>query len=394
MNSECLTYMFKGKIFDDIALHYATNADNMRLLHLFNPSQEIALADNSTSFTPKRMVRMMEEQMWNFPIWYADKNDLILKFDNQIVDIKGNTVDYIPDNTIPLPWGWNKAVRQRFIKLGIDSKLMPDESYIDSLRIMASRKFCANYIHKLIPCFNNMENIVGQNMTFVDDISYLQEMKPDELIFKQLWSSSGRGNFVANPKDADAAKRLQRNVAKQGGFVADVFYNKILDFAMEFYVYHNGEVEFLGYSVFKTEANGKYEGNMIKEQAELRNIIISQLGDHNLLDSIKTAHLNLIKKYISGRYVGFIGVDMMVVDLDGKRACHPCVEINLRMNMGIVAMNAYQRLRRDLEVGIGGIGDSELGACLRSSTRSFDEVMRERGFHTSLKSCLISIKYS
>ena len=84
--------MFKGKIFDDIALHYATNADNMRLLHLFNPSQEIALADNSTSFTPKRMVRMMEEQMWNFPIWYADKNDLILKFDNQIVDIKGNTV--------------------------------------------------------------------------------------------------------------------------------------------------------------------------------------------------------------------------------------------------------------------------------------------------------------
>ena len=41
-----------------------------------------------------------------------------------------------------------------------------------------------------------------------------------------------------------------------------------------------------------------------------------------------------------GRYEGIVGIDMMVVR---GGLIHPCVEINLRMNMGVVAMKLYEK---------------------------------------------------
>jgi hypothetical protein len=40
-----------------------------------------------------------------------------------------------------------------------------------------------------------------------------------------------------------------------------------------------------------------------------------------------------------GQYQGIVGIDMMVVR---GGLIHPCVEINLRMNMGVVAMKLYE----------------------------------------------------
>ena len=44
-----------------------------------------------------------------------------------------------------------------------------------------------------------------------------------------------------------------------------------------------------------------------------------------------------------GSYRGPLGVDMMVVDVDGMRAVHPCVEVNVRRTMGMVAVDVARR---------------------------------------------------
>ena len=112
------------------------------------------------------------------------------------------------------------------------------------------------------------------------------------------------------------------------------------------------------------------------------------------LGDLKNAHLQMLKHHLAGKYTGFVGIDMMAVDMNGKRKCHPCVEINLRMNMGIVAMEVYRRRLRDGSGSGTGSGALVDGAWRISSNRSPEDDIRERGFHTFLKSFFISIRYS
>jgi hypothetical protein len=43
-------------------------------------------------------------------------------------------------------------------------------------------------------------------------------------------------------------------------------------------------------------------------------------------------------------YTGYLGVDMMIYrDADGGLRLNPCMEINLRMNMGVVSRIVYDR---------------------------------------------------
>ncbi len=387
--------MLRFKIIAELSNKYATDPSHTAILHLFNPSQEIALADGSINFQPKAMVKLMESQLWDFPLFYADKGDYLLTPDNSIVDLNGNRIDGPTTDLIPFPWGWNKVVRRRFISCGISDKFMPTDYQIEQLRELASRKFCVQYIRNLLKHIDShkYENrLVGYDMNFSSH-NELNGLPDKSLIFKQLWSSSGRGNFVASIKDSSTAIRLSGFIRNQGGFVYDFFYTKILDFAMEFYVFLDGSVNFVGYSVFKTDNKGKYEGNFLIGQKDMENMILDKLQDPTLLLTVKNAHLSLLKASLAGKYTGFVGIDMMIVDNDGIMACHPCVEINLRMNMGVVAMKTYRRLRW-LDDGDGNIGDSEDGAWWRSSIRDSEDDKRERGFHTDLKSCLISIKYS
>ena len=53
-----------------------------------------------------------------------------------------------------------------------------------------------------------------------------------------------------------------------------------------------------------------------------------------------------------GKYVGYLGVDMMIYeDESGEFGVQPCVEINLRYNMGIVSI----ALQRYLQEGVEGV---------------------------------------
>ena len=113
---------------------------------------------------------------------------------------------------------------------------------------------------------------------------------------------------------------------------------------MEFYASECGVISFVGYSLFRTNPAGSYEGNsLLSDQA-----IEEQLSAFISLEDIYKLRDELIQVFstrIAGCYNGYLGVDMMICRFESSPTyrIHPCVEVNLRMNMGVVAHSLYQR---------------------------------------------------
>ena len=93
-------------------------------------------------------------------------------------------------------------------------------------------------------------------------------------------------------------------------------------------------MDFLGYSVFHAAENGAYGYNIVESQERLvQRIDVDHTLLHALIDYHKI-HLALTA------YRGPVGIDMLKTS-DGS--IHPCIEINLRMNMGILAILLEQQ---------------------------------------------------
>ena len=385
------------RIGQDLKLKYGIKPEKkIALIHCFNPSHEIALAANKNNFMPKGNVQDMERQLWYAPYLYMNDDDIVFNHhENKFYDANHSIVDIrnINDTVLlPCPWGWNLNVRKWFEKAGVSQSLMPSKLEIAKIRELASRKFAAGYINLI---FKNKywkgikQRLVGHNMTFVENIKQV-EWKADNMIFKLPWSSSGRGIYIARKDDERAEEKIQRMISSQGGVLADIFYDKLIDFAMEFYLGYDGDVDFLGFSIFNAMQQGKYAGNMVDSQKVIKLAIANTLGDESLIDHVLRAHLFTIKNTLAGAYNGVVGIDMMVVNTEDGVKIHPCVEINLRLNMGIMAMEAYRRFFFFDLVEVG----SEEGAVRRSSIFDPSDDSRERGFHIGLRSRNISIWYS
>lgn len=336
----------------------------MPKLHLFNPSHEMALAANTAQYTPTKTVAKMERDMCRLPLMWAAPDDFVLTPDG-IINTKGDIVQLSAD-MIPEPWGWNKAVKRRFLQLGVAEELMPTDAELELWRTFASRRWAAEYAEHLYSVQANTGFLVENHMHFCltneDLASWIDGNKGHEYILKSEYSSSGRGNTIGRMRPAPV--------------LADRFYEKTLDFALEFEIKET-EVCYLGLSVFQASRQGKYESNYRLPQAKLQQILISHIdaegvagngsagicGDFSVgicgddsagisrddvsiggalrLTKLISMHRALLSTHLLGRYRGIVGIDMLVTD---KHLIHPCIEINLRMNMGVVAMKANRNI--------------------------------------------------
>jgi hypothetical protein len=168
-----------------------------------------------------------------------------------------------------------------------------------------------------------------------------------QIVVKSPWSSSGRGVHFSLQKGW-----INNVIKQQGSVMVEPYYNKVKDFGMEFEVDEEGEVHYLGLSLFHTK-NGAYIGNLLTtEQAKREQM--ARYVSLRLLDEIKQ---RIIDNVQLGDYVGPFGIDMMIVNshlspLTSHLLLHPCVELNLRRTMGHVALsitppdNDYRKVMR------------------------------------------------
>ena len=102
---------------------------------------------------------------------------------------------------------------------------------------------------------------------------------------------------------------------------------------MEFWL-RDGVAEYAGLNVFRTDAHGHFIDNVIGGEQSSETSVASILSRPESLVEIRNHFLWLLPR-LAPWYNGPVGVDMMVLS-DGT--LDPCVEINWRMTMGMVAV--------------------------------------------------------
>lgn len=118
--------------------------------------------------------------------------------------------------------------------------------------------------------------------------------------------------------------------------------NKTMDFAALFHV-TGGIVRFKGLSIFQAERRGMYTGNIVAPQSYLE-IILSNHANINKLHAIIINLEKILSDLLTDKYNGWLGIDMMTYMDDGVEKIMPCVELNLRMTMGIAAMKIQEKI--------------------------------------------------
>lgn len=322
-------------------------------MYLFNPDNDLALANFSANYTPPASAALMAAELALLPVWYSDgapviavgeQHQLYLEVVRQSLPITSSLVSYneISKHTHQpiIPWGWNPALRKRLLSCGVQEERLPSPAELQLLRDYSGRQHAVRMLSELQredPAFCGESHYV----TSLDQLlAYLSSFSGDKLL-KMPLSGSGKGLTrimgSITDKQTDWCRRVIR---EQGGVVAEPVLNKVADFAMEFYL-NQGDCRFTGYSLFRSAKSGAYSGNELLSD---RNIVekLSALVPVDRLHRLRETLLQKLSTFFPF-YTGYAGVDMMICDTDMGYRIQPCVEINMRMNMGMVARHFHDQ---------------------------------------------------
>lgn len=321
-------------------------------IKIFNPEHDLALASNSESFIPPASAAKMAFDMNLLPFWYSEHDMILASRDMSAwqkeiagqLGISNSIICRINAGMMPEeeaePWGWDKAVAKRLAEAGITR--IPDAVTLDRIREMSSRAFSIKLLERL----RKIEGTCGERFMITErqQLDNIMSERHNGIILKSLWSSSGKGIIWCRDRIYEQnMKRAESEIKKFGGITCEPVYDKVKDMAMEFRI-DKGDVAFSGYSMFNTNAYGNYESNDIKKSDTIENELCRFVSKMTLT-SVKNNIIMFLKENVAPHYNGTLGVDMMICNGPDKSfMIHPCVEINLRMNMGTVALAIAGRM--------------------------------------------------
>lgn len=325
-------------------------------LYVFNPDHDLALANQDVNYMAPRSARQMARDLALLPIWYAQPGSFVLahsayngfyldeastRFEGLPVLLTEPEVEVIP-GLRPDPWGWDPAITKRLSTIGIHEDGLPSVDYLKWIRKMSHRSFAIELLDLLIP----HERFCGESF-YYSDIYELRRFVESRrtCVLKSPISGSGKGLYWSKGRFTPHMRSwCEKVIERQGGVIIEPVYNKVNDFAMQFYACEDGSVKFAGYSLFQTGMNGAYEGNRMLSDESIEQIIAEVIPLHVIHELRQTLEEELQKR-IGGVYTGYLGVDMMLCRFREKPLyrIHPCVEVNLRMTMGMTARCLYDR---------------------------------------------------
>lgn len=338
-------------------------------LYIFNPQHDLALANYSAYYHAPKSALTFAHDLALLPLWYAPtQSDIVAETTdldwlreqkvhfNQLVNISTkNTDEYKRVDT----WGWDPAVRYTLLQLGVSPSYLPSDKALDKIKELSHRQLAAegmSYLKNTIKTIEIPDPAV--RLSTLDSIIEFTQKYP-EIVLKAPYSGSGKGLYWNKGTLTESlAGWCKRTIAKQGCVMGEEALQKVQDFAMEFHSDEQGHIVFSGYSLFQTDDAGIYKSNMLLSNKAIecafnRYIAVDILRtiQHHLIDFFETK--------ISGYYEGYFGVDMFIFkQTDGTFTINPCVEVNMRMTMGLVARLFYDRF---VELGKQGTFTIEHG---------------------------------
>lgn len=331
-------------------------------LYVFNPDTDMALATNSEYYMPPASARRMAQDLALLPIWYALPGSAVLAASAYNADYLAEMkklfpleVQLVTEPELPeyadaqiMPWGWNRAFRRRMLRAGIAECQLPAPEVLAEYRELSTRiRAVALSVFFKIPkveytCGKRrlVEEGWGEPFSISEDFGF----GDTGFLFKSPLSGSGKGlRWCRNGIAQSTMDWCKNELNKFGVLIVEPIYNKVEDFAMEFYSDGRGNVLFTGYSHFLTNEKGAYQGNLLASDEEVERRLVQYVPRQALM-RIREQVLEGLTYIYAERYTGPLGVDMMVCRQEGGHpyAIHPHVEINVRMTMGMVAHELYK----------------------------------------------------
>ncbi len=322
---------------------------------IFNPDHDLALANDNENYLPPASILRMAGDLSYLPAWYLPPGGKVLcpaappeQWIDGIRELLDTTGLFIErkeagsPSFIPEPWGWNKSVVKQLREMGFATENLPAASCLEKIKQFSHRQTAS----RLLPLLRSDSYFCGSSSRFttLEEVTAFVRSHP-EAVLKAPYSGSGKGlcwcEGVFTPPMANWCRRVLK---KQGEIIGEPVYDKVEDFAMLFHCDGVGKARFAGYSCFVTDNKGLYKGNLLLPDSTIEERIGGYVGTGRLV-RLRKEMARLLTTVLGNEYHGYLGVDMMVCRFADppEFRLHPCVEINLRMTMGVVSRLLYDR---------------------------------------------------
>ena len=305
----------------------------------------------------------MTKDLALLPLWYAAEGDFVFVEEEDELPLSawlppGLSLPALPLTrkkiaagaaTLPrleaAPWGISRQSVHLFgelkqmYELDLDVPAWKDDYACLTSRRTAAR--CFAEIRRLLPDFDFPAAPVFFSQP--DETEAYLRRHPGLFVLKAPYSSSGRGLVWLNENGPGNSERnrIRGILHKQGAISLERQLNRVADFALEFSSDGKGNLSCEGLSVFDTHARGGYLGNRLQAPSALRKLLLAYAGEDELR-RVQEAAGQALRQTYAYRYAGSMGVDMLIYQrADGSYGIHPCVEVNLRRTMGLLALRLF-----------------------------------------------------
>lgn len=306
-------------------------------MYIFNPEHDLCLANGDPHFVPPESALAFGRDCADITRWMVGMD----------VEADSANVEKI------LPWGWNYVLRKRLRKEGYPEKLLPDDGQIETIAELSDRRFALDaleYIHSNCHRGGNAPMTSPDYRTAATSVEEVEGFvsKHRNVVLKAPVSGSGKGiRWVADTLSHSDEGWCRNLILKHGCVIVEKRLTLQEEFAMLYRVTAD-DVTFCGYSLFYTE-NGAYRGNVLASDGFIEQRLSERIPLRQL-EEVREGLRQFLKVRACGRYEGFVGVDQFYsVEL----GFNPVVEINMRMTMGLLARNIYDRFSEEISLGDG-----------------------------------------
>ena len=335
-------------------------------VYLFNPEHDLALAHGEHNYTAPPFARRLRHDFRLLPAWVvpagsfiAIPDDCPIEEDRRWLNDRHLEITPVPVGDIAQlgpcrihPWGWDATLRHQLLQAGVLPEYLPTDGQLEWIRRLSHRR-TSIAVHQALgeafsPCPVELDNY--------DEVMAFASSHPG-CYLKMPWSGSGKGIYrVIDPQgDNHVPRWIEGALKRQGSLLCEVGLDRLQDFAIECEC-RDGLVMLTGYSIFDSDFHSQFGSGRVAPMDELHQILSGLYHD---FDSVSVQVLQAIEALIAPHYNGPLGIDMMIYrDENGTIALNPCVEVNLRMTMGMVtaAMGSRHGLRGRFSIVAGETG--------------------------------------
>jgi len=339
-------------------------------VYLFNPTCEYAVANQTVSWQPNRLLRQMETDLACLPQFFARPGDYVLtdKLPSEKclercsrVGIEGIRFvkkeglsdpgfQQIPKNRL-LPWGWSPAAHHLLepLKPSCSPEFLssPNASWKPGFRDLYSRKTAKTILESLLSKNAGKYLLPLQSVpaccNSIGEFGRLAKNR-EPLMVKAPWSASGRGlqPVTVFPVHPSVMNKISGMIKSQGYVLVEPLLDKILDFSFQFQL-RSQKTEFIGISYFSTDTKGQYQGSYLNGPPVSTAPDVLKFAEENAVAFAPVLADLIDKNPVALNYCGYFGIDAMVYrSREGELRFYPCVEINLRYNFGILTLKLQE----------------------------------------------------